>query len=69
MKVTKITIISSSGPDHLILHTNLPEGCFPYHGNATARIEVAADKGVQYIKDNFPDIDYELIKIEKFYKK
>jgi hypothetical protein len=50
-KVNKITIVSGKGhTDYLFLSLDLPNGCYPYTGNASASLTVALrdfDKGNQ----------------------
>lgn len=62
ISVQKVTILTGEGPDILYLHLNLPNGCFPYTGNASAKLEVAYGSGMEYIKNHLPDATFEHIK-------
>ena len=62
-KITDITILAGNGPDHVMLNTNLPNGCWPYNGNASLRLEVASGRGVDYVKEHFPDVQVKVIKV------
>jgi hypothetical protein len=63
MDITKIVLIVGSGPDHIYLHTNLPEPCYPYEGNAQFRLLCAAKGGEAYVKSHFPGVPYEIVLI------
>lgn len=63
LKINSIKIIIGCGPDYLLLKTNLPQGCWPYEGQASMRLEVAANKGVEYCEKNFSGIPVEVIKV------
>lgn len=63
--VTRIDVLRSAhGPDKLILHTKMPNGCYPFVGFATAQIEVAHGKGTIYCENHFGDVPCKLIKKE-----
>lgn len=61
-EVTHITILTGSGADHLYLHTTLPEGCYPYSGHASVRLEVAAGAGSAYVAEHLPDVPVEVVR-------
>ncbi len=63
MKVLKITILTGKGPDILLLKLDIPNGMWPYDGQSSAKIEVAAQKGEDFVKEHFKDIPYEIIKM------
>ena len=69
MKILKIDVHSSSftkyhiGADVLILHTDLPCALFSYEedkANQLLKTETAAGKGLEYAKQNFPDVPIRL---------
>lgn len=53
LTVTEITIIQGHGADEIFLTTTLPCGTWPFKGNATVRMEVAASQGEMYVKHHF----------------
>lgn len=49
MIVKSITLLTrESGADVLSLELDIPDGCYPYDGNAYAEIKVAKGKGLEY---------------------
>jgi len=65
IKITRVDVLRSHGaPDKLIIHTQLPEGSYPYVGFATAQIEVAHGKGTIYCANHFGDVHCRLIEKE-----
>lgn len=64
LNVTQIQIITGgSGCDQVILTTTLPDGCYPYTGNASANIYVAKGKGEEWLKEHFPSIVPEITRM------
>jgi hypothetical protein len=61
MNILNITIVLNSGADHIMLHTDLKEGIWPYTGYAVLKTEAAYNKGEQWVKDNFPDVPCTII--------
>lgn len=61
IEITHVTVLQNFGTDSLILKTTLPEGCWPFTGNTTARIDVAHGTGLDYVKKHFPGIEPEII--------
>lgn len=55
IEITRIDLLKHRGPDRLLLHTRLPEGCYPFVGEATLSLEVAAGTGEEYAARNFPN--------------
>lgn len=53
LEITEILIIHGSGPDKIFLETRLPNGMWPYNGNATLRLEVASETGESYCRRHF----------------
>ena len=54
MEVLKVAVLTNTGgSDQVILTLDMPEGVWPFSDNATARIDVSANKGVEYAKKNF----------------
>jgi len=63
IRVKSITILNRSfGGDIIHLHLDLPEGCWPYKGDATADMKVAKDTAEEYVKKNFSEIKPVIIK-------
>lgn len=61
--ITKITaIINNTAVDKLILHTELPDGCWPFMDKATLRLEVAGGTAFDYCLKHFPTIPFHQIK-------
>ena len=64
INITNITILTGrSGTDQVVLHTDLPS---PYPAEVsdqplTLDFNVAADKGLEYVQKNFPDVPTEVI--------
>jgi hypothetical protein len=58
LEVTRITIVPS-GTDKLILHVGLPEGCYPFKGDASVTMEVAQGNGWSYCQKHFPGVPVE----------
>jgi hypothetical protein len=61
IEITHITVLQGIGTDSLILKTTLPEGCWPFTGNATAQIDVSHGTGLEYVKKHFPGVEPEVI--------
>ena len=60
IEVTGVTLVTiTKDTDTLYLETNLPEGTWPFKRAAKVMIPVAKGTGVQYVKDNFPDVPFE----------
>jgi hypothetical protein len=56
-EVTKVTIITGSGADKIILTTTLPDGCYPYDPHeSTIEMRAACGQGAAYILDQFPKL-------------
>jgi len=58
-------LVQSSGPDVIMLETELSEGMHPYIGNAIAEIKVAHNQGEKYIKENMPELVYSVVDFTK----
>ena len=58
LEVKRITIVRS-GTDKVILHVGLPEGCYPFKGDASVTMDVAQGNGVSYCLDHFPGVPIE----------
>ena len=63
LELTKVIILSGNGCDRIIFDIDRPSPVYPYKGNCTCRIDVAAEQGQTWFETNFPATDYELIKI------
>jgi len=46
------------------LNTNLPCGTFPFHGEATIRLDIAKGTGKKYCETNFPGVPINMINCE-----
>jgi hypothetical protein len=64
MKIIRATVLSGKGPDKIMLHTDLPEACYPYNGFLYLDFNCAQDKGDEYLAIHFPNIPTEIIKID-----
>jgi hypothetical protein len=53
LNVSKITVITGQGPDKILIHSDLPDGCWPYTGKETFECQVAANAGAHYVKTHF----------------
>lgn len=61
MQIKSITIVKGSGSDKVMLYTDLPEACYPYHGGLTLYFCAAQGSGQQYCVENFPGIQIEIV--------
>lgn len=62
LKIIKIMILSGVGPDQLLMECDLPEGTWPYKGNASVKMDVASGGGETYVKTHFKDVSYTVVK-------
>lgn len=53
MKIIRATVLTGRGSDKVMLHTDLPEACWPYQGYLCLDFHCAQDKGVDYVKQYF----------------
>lgn len=54
MYIEKVTVLTGKvGCDELILHSDLPAGCYPFEGNATLKLSVAKGDGEFYALRHF----------------
>jgi hypothetical protein len=61
LEIKKILILRSKGStDKIILHTNLPDPCWPYEGNASLEMSAAHGSGVDFARRMF-NIEPEVI--------
>lgn len=63
LNVSRIVVLSGNGPDKVILHTDLPDGCWPYTGKATMELQTAADGGADYVREHFKRDPDEIISV------
>ena len=61
INVKHATVIKTAGPDLLHFETNLPSGTWPYEGYATVVVRVAYGSGEEYLKSNFPGLDFRVV--------
>jgi len=52
-EVTSATVVQGAGADRVMLHTNLPEGIWPWTDTQTLHTEIAAGDGPQYVRHHF----------------
>lgn len=52
VKILSATLIQGSGPDTILLEVDLPNGCWPYNGNQSVKMEVSAGSGIGYLEEN-----------------
>lgn len=63
LDVTQVQVVTGSGgSDKVLIHTSLPEGTYPYKGNAYLMLEVTKGSGVAYVLGHF-EIEPEVINI------
>lgn len=63
MRPLNITLLECNGPDELSIEVDLPEGCWPYRGNASIKMHTAKGSGEEYIKRHLPNVPYTVVKI------
>lgn len=56
-----ILVCQRHGPDTLILETDLPSGIWPFHGTQNLRTEIARGTAVQWVEENFPETEFEIV--------
>lgn len=61
--IVKIDVFVGDGADKVLLHTNLPAATYPYEGNLIVRFEAAAGKGITFVREHFPKIQYKEIEL------
>jgi len=62
IKVTKICLIKSAeAPDELLIQTDLPNGMYPFKGNASITLKVAKGMGEEYCDKNFERVEIEIV--------
>lgn len=49
LKIISATIVRGMGADKIILHTNLPEACYPYTSKQSFSFNAAQGSGVLYV--------------------
>lgn len=58
LEITRAVVVRScSGPDRVFLTTTLPGGIYPFSQPAVVEIAVAADLGVKYLTEHFPQLE------------
>jgi hypothetical protein len=62
IEITNIVVVSCGGTDDVLIDTTLPMGTWPFTGNAHVKLQVACGQGEQYVKDNFPDVPYRVVR-------
>lgn len=64
MNITRITILHDThGPDHVYLHTDIPEEIWPFTGMQTFKAEVVAGRGEAFALEHFPEHEVKVIDI------
>ena len=62
IEVKSITLSISYAADKLYLELNLPPAIWPFDHNPKAMMEITKGQGIQYCKDNFPNLELKVIK-------
>lgn len=67
LKVKKITILIHDGTDYCVVEfeNNITEGVWPFKNNLKMKFDVVKNKGLEYVKENFPGVEVEVIDIKK----
>ena len=61
MKITKIDILQIQGnSEYVYLTTNLPNPLWPFDNNLMISFQVVKGTGEEYVKTNFPGIEYKI---------
>lgn len=63
IEIKSATIIRGTGPDYISLETTLPQSMWPYKGEASVRLEVAAGGAEEYIAEHLPGLNYTVVDI------
>lgn len=61
INVREVKVLRGAGPDRLIFQTTLPEGSYPYDGEATLTQHIAAGSAESYLSAHFPGLMYTVI--------
>lgn len=56
-----VTVRMKYGVDITYLHTDLPNGIWPYSGIATLKLDITRGDAEVYVEANFPGIPHEII--------
>lgn len=62
MEIKSAFILTGRGQDMIMLHTDLPEPCWPYTGKMAVRFNAAAGGGLEYLRKHF-DLPESAIKV------
>lgn len=62
IEITDIVVVSTGGTDNILINTTLPNGVWPYTGVATVKLQVCKGCGEDYVKSNFPNVPYKVVK-------
>ena len=65
LEVEKITVLKGDGTDTCLVEfkNSIIEGVWPFENNLKMKFEVAHNRGEKYIKDNFSNVEVEIISI------
>ena len=64
IEITKIAIIVRNEQlDYLLLHTELPNPCFPFTGKACFTLQTPSETGISWVKENFPGVEVVTVNI------
>jgi hypothetical protein len=59
INIKKIVIIrNGKSVDHVMIETDKPEAVFPFSGTLSLNFTVANGMGEEYVKTNFPNVEY-----------
>ena len=60
--IEKVTILTGSGSDRVLIKTTLESTLWPFNSNATLTVEAASGKGYDWVKTQF-GIEPEVVNI------
>jgi len=70
INVTRIALMLTHSTDLVFIETDLPPTVWPFEAPATLKVEVAKNKGYDWIEDAFGDeLEYEIIDVRGTPKK
>lgn len=61
IEINKIICVRGAGADVLLLETTLPNGCYPFTGTATVKMDVAAETAEKYCEENFSSVELKIV--------
>ena len=52
IEITKAVVLLTNGADEILLHTDFPNGVWPFEGNQIIKTEIASNQGEDWVKEN-----------------